>query len=190
MSGWLKVIAGPMYSGKTEEMLRLLHREYYADKAVVAFRPAADTRDEENSLLSRSGIYFPAITVKSSFAIADFLINNAPKDVVAIDEAQFFDSELPEIVDGLADMGKTVLVSGLDKDFLGRPFGPMGDLLVMADEVVKLSAICATCKQSASRTQRLIDGGPATADDPLVVIGGKGDDRYEARCREHHEVPL
>ena len=108
--------------------------------------------------------------------------------VVAIDEAQFFDAELPDICEVLADEGRSVLVSGLDRDFLGRPFGPLPRLLSLADQVTKLTAICTVCGDDATRTQRLVAGRPAAADDPLIVVGGMHDDRYEARCRAHHVV--
>ena len=102
--------------------------------------------------------------------------------------AQFFDEDLPAMCEVLADEGRSVLVSGLDRDFLGRPFGPMPALLVLADQVTKLTAICTVCGADATRTQRLVAGRPAASDDPLIVVGGMHDDRYEARCRAHHVV--
>ncbi len=107
---------------------------------------------------------------------------------MAIEEGQFFDDGLIDVCERLADRDRMVIVDGLNRDFLGRPFGPMPELLAIAEEVVMLSAICMVCGEEASRTQRLVDGRPATADDPLVVIGGMGDERYEARCRTHHEI--
>jgi thymidine kinase len=109
-------------------------------------------------------------------------------DVVAIEEAQFFDQGLVEVCERLADREREVIVDGLNRDFLGRPFGPMPELLALADTIVMLSAICLKCGGEATRTQRLVDGRPASAADPLVVIGGLGDERYEARCRVHHEI--
>ena len=108
---------------------------------------------------------------------------------MAIEEGQFFDEGLPEVVEVVADSGKQVLVTGLDRDFRGIPFGPMPRLMALADQVTKLTAICVVCGEQATRTQRLIDGHPAGADSPLIVIGGMGDETYEARCRLHHEVP-
>jgi thymidine kinase len=107
---------------------------------------------------------------------------------VAIDEAQFFDPGLPEVAELLAAEGRSVIISGLDQDFLGRPFNAMPTLLALADQVTKLSAICTVCGAEATRTQRMVGGRPAAADDPLIVVGGMNDDRYEARCRAHHVV--
>jgi thymidine kinase len=115
------------------------------------------------------------------------VVGNA--DIVAIEEGQFWDTGLAAIVEQLADAGKQVLVTGLDQDFRGDPFGPMPALMALADQVTKLTAICMVCGEPATRTQRLIDGRPASADSPLIMVGGMGDERYEARCRLHHEVP-
>ncbi len=110
-------------------------------------------------------------------------------DIVAIEEGQFFDAGLPDVAERLAESGKQVLITGLDRDFRGIPFGSMPRLMALADQVTKLTAICVVCGEPATRTQRLIDGEPAPADSPLIVIGGMGDETYEARCRLHHEVP-
>ncbi len=108
---------------------------------------------------------------------------------MAIEEGQFFDEGLPDVVERLASAGKQVIVTGLDRDFRGIPFGAMPRLMALADQVTKLTAICVVCGEPATRTQRLIGGQPATSDSPLIVIGGLGDETYEARCRLHHEVP-
>jgi thymidine kinase len=126
------------------------------------------------------------VTVDSSSEIEPAV---ADADIVAIEEGQFFDERLPEVVERLAGLGKQVIVTGLDRDFRGIPFGPMPRLLALADQVTKLTAICVMCGEPATRTQRLIDGQPAPADSPLIVIGGMGDEAYEARCRLHHAVP-
>jgi thymidine kinase len=115
------------------------------------------------------------------------VVGNA--DIVAIEEGQFWDDGLAAVVEQLADAGKQVLVTGLDQDFRGEPFGPMPALMALADQVTKLTAICMVCGEPATRTQRLIDGQPAPADSPLIMVGGMGDEKYEARCRLHHEVP-
>lgn len=185
-AGWLHVIAGPMFSGKTDELLRHVRRYDVAGKSLMLFRPVSDTRSE-NIALSRSGAAYPSTPFSDAVSVFG-VVDAADLDVVAVDEAQFADPYLAKVLDDLAWDGRTVLVSGLDKDFLGRPFGPMGELLTMADEVTKLTAICHRCKGEASMTQRLLGGYPAKASDPLVVIGGMGDDRYEARCRACHEV--
>jgi thymidine kinase len=184
--GWVHVIAGCMFCGKTDEMLRLLRRFSIAGRQVVLVKPRLDTRTDEVTVVSRSGAQHRAVTVERSSEIED-AIGNA--DIVAIEEAQFFDADLPVAVEALAAAGKQVVVTGLDRDFRGVPFGTMPRLLALADQVTKLTAICMVCGEPATRTQRLIDGEPAPADSPLIVIGGIGDETYEARCRLHHVVP-
>ncbi len=184
--GWLHVIAGCMFCGKTDEMLRLLRRFSIAGRRVVLVKPRLDTRTEASTVVSRSGAQHEAVTVDDSSEI-EAAVGDA--DIVAIEEAQFFDERLPEVVERLASAGKQLVVTGLDRDFRGVPFGTMPRLLALADQVTKLTAICVVCGEPATRTQRLIDGEPAGADSPLIVIGGIGDEKYEARCRLHHEVP-
>jgi thymidine kinase len=184
--GWVHVIAGCMFCGKTDEMLRLLRRFSIAGRQVVLVKPRLDTRTDEVTVISRSGAAHRAVTVDRSAEI-EAAVGMA--DIVAIEEGQFFDEGLPEVVEALAAAGKQVIVTGLDRDFRGVPFGSMPRLLALADQVTKLTAICMVCGEPATRTQRLIDGKPAPADSPLIVIGGLGDETYEARCRLHHEVP-
>lgn len=184
--GWVHVIAGCMFCGKTDEMLRLLRRFSIAGRQVVLVKPRLDTRTDEATVVSRSGAQHRAVSVERSSEI-EAAVGNA--DIVAIEEAQFFDDELPTAVEALAAAGKQVVVTGLDRDFRGIPFGTMPRLLALADQVTKLTAICMVCGEPATRTQRLIDGEPAPADSPLIVIGGIGDETYEARCRLHHVVP-
>ena len=185
--GSITVITGPMFSGKTAELIRLCERAMIARRKVVLIRPALDNRTEPETVRSRFGVAFPAWPVLDSGAI-EAVVTETHADVVAIEEAQFFDRGLVAIAERLADRDRAVIVNGLNRDFLGRPFGPVPDLLAIADEILMLSAICMVCGESASRTQRLVDGRPASASDPLVVIGGMGDERYEARCRKHHEI--
>ncbi|MCC6628279.1 MAG: thymidine kinase [Chloroflexi bacterium] len=184
--GWVHVIAGCMFCGKTDEMLRLLRRFSIAGRQVVLIKPRLDTRTDNVTVVSRSGAQHRAISVDSSAEVEPAA---AKADIVAIEEAQFFDDGLPEVVERLAAAGKQVVLTGLDRDFRGVAFGPMPRLLALADQVTKLTAICMVCGEPATRTQRLIDGRPAGADSPLIVIGGMGDETYEARCRLHHEVP-
>lgn len=184
--GWVHVIAGCMFCGKTDEMLRLLRRFSIAGRQVVLVKPRLDTRTDNVTVVSRSGAQHRAVSVDSSAEVANAA---AGADIVAIEECQFFDEGLPEVVEALAAAGKQVVLTGLDRDFRGIPFGPMPRLLALADQVTKLTAICMVCGEPATRTQRLIDGEPAGADSPLIVIGGMGDETYEARCRLHHEVP-
>jgi thymidine kinase len=185
-SGWVHVICGCMFCGKTDEMLRLLRRFAIAGRQVILIKPRLDTRSDEATVISRSGANHEAVSVSSSREI-EAVIGEA--DIIAIEEGQFFDDGLPDVVERLADAGTQVLVTGLDRDFRGIPFGPMPRLMALADQVTKLTAICMVCGEQATRTQRLIDGRPASADSPLIVIGGMGDETYEARCRQHHEVP-
>jgi thymidine kinase len=185
-SGWVHVICGCMFCGKTDEMLRLLRRFSIAGRRVLLIKPRLDTRTEEVRVVSRSGAEHQALSVDDSSEI-EALVGDA--DIVAIEEGQFWDASLPDAVERLAEAGKQVLVTGLDRDFRGVPFGPMPRLMALADQVTKLTAICMVCGEPATRTQRLIDGAPAPADSPLIVIGGMGDETYEARCRLHHEVP-
>ena len=185
-SGWVHVICGCMFCGKTDEMLRLLRRFAIAGRQVILIKPQLDTRTDLVTVVSRSGAHHQALSVEHSRDI-EALARDA--DIVAIEEGQFFDEGLAEVVERLADGGKQVVVTGLDRDFRGVPFGPMPRLMALADQVTKLTAICMVCGEPATRTQRLIDGRPATADSPLILIGGMADESYEARCRLHHEVP-
>ena len=185
-SGWVHVISGCMFCGKTDEMLRLLRRFSIAGRRVILIKPRVDTRTDALTVVSRSGAQHTALTVDDSARI-DGLARDA--DIIAIEEGQFFDEGLPEVVERLADGGKQVIVTGLDRDFRGVPFGPMPRLMALADQVTKLTAICVVCGEPATRTQRLINGAPAPIDSPLIVIGGLGDETYAARCRLHHEVP-
>ena len=185
-SGWVHVICGCMFCGKTDEMLRLLRRFSIAGRRVLLVKPRLDTRTDANRVFSRSGAQHEAVTVDSSSQIEGVA---GEADIVAIEEGQFFDERLPDVVERLADAGKQVIVTGLDRDFRGIPFGAMPRLMALADQVTKLTAICVLCGEPATRTQRLIGGQPASADSPLIVIGGLGDETYEARCRLHHEVP-
>ena len=185
--GWIHLITGCMFSGKTDEMLRLVRRAEIAGRRVVLIRPEVDDRTEAGSVESRSGVTYRARAVAESDAIPP-IVSAERASVVAIDEAQFFDAGLPEVAELLAAEGRSVLISGLDQDFLGRPFNSMPTLLALADQITKLSAICTVCGADATRTQRMVGGRPAAADDPLIVVGGLNDDRYEARCRAHHVV--
>ena len=185
-SGWVHVICGCMFCGKTDEMLRLLRRFSIAGRRVLLVKPRLDTRTDADRVFSRSGAQHEAVTVDDSSQI-EAVVGEA--DIVAIEEGQFFDEALPDVVERLASAGKQVIVTGLDRDFRGIPFGAMPRMMALADQVTKLTAICVVCGEPATRTQRLIGGQPATSDSPLIVIGGLGDETYEARCRLHHEVP-
>jgi len=183
--GWIEVICGSMFSGKTEELIRRLRRAQIARQRIQVFKPAIDIRYAEKAIASHNGIQEQAIPVKGSEALLEAVDHTA--DVIAIDEIQFFDRGVLEVCNYLANQGKRVICAGLDMDFRGRPFGPIPRLLAIAERVDKLQAICVVCGMPASRTQRLIEGKPAYYDDPVVLVGAS--EVYEARCRRHHEVP-
>jgi thymidine kinase len=189
---WLHVIAGCMSSGKTDELLRLLRRAEIARRRILLVRPAIDSRTPGEFAESRSKARFPSVLVnprEPSNVLA--LARERDADMVGIEEAQFFDGQLVDVVLALRYSGRHVIASGLNLDFAGRPFGPMPELLAHADAVTMLTAICVVCGDPATRTQRLVGGRPAAIDDPLVVIGGfdtTATETYEARCHRHHEI--
>ncbi|OQX93653.1 MAG: thymidine kinase [Tenericutes bacterium 4572_104] len=183
--GWIEVITGPMFAGKTEELIRRIKRLEYANRNIVVFKPAIDNRYAENEVVSHNNNRTRSISISKASDIMQYIREDT--DVVAIDEIQFLDEEVVDICEYLADQGKRVIVSGLDRDFRGEPFSFMPKLLALAEYVTKLSAICVKCHTPATRTQRIIDGRPANYDDPIILVGAK--DSYEARCRDCHEVP-
>jgi thymidine kinase len=174
-----------MFSGKTDELIRRLIRATIAKQKVQVFKPAIDIRYAVEKVASHTGSTFDAIPVEKAAEIRSKLEKDTT--VVGIDEAQFFDAEVVTIAKELAERGLRVLVAGLDTDFRGEPFGSMPVLMAEAEHVSKLHAICMTCGDEASRTQRLVNGKPARYDDPVVIVGAS--ELYEARCRLHHEVP-
>ena len=182
--GSLTVITGSMFSGKTEELIRRLRRSLYARRSVQVFKHALETRSDLTEIRSHNGVPHEAGAVSTSEELLECI--KPETDVVAVEEAQFFDEGIVDACRSLADSGYQVIVAGLDMDFRGRPFGSMPDLLAEADEVVKLRAICAICGRDASRSQRLIDGEPAPASAPTILVGAQ--ESYEARCRHCHEV--
>lgn len=184
-SGWIEVICGSMFSGKTEELIRRLRRAQIARQKIQVFKPAIDMRYTDKAIASHNGLQEHAIPVNDSAELLQHLDNAT--DVIAIDEVQFFDPAIVDVCNILADQGKRVICAGLDMDFRGVPFGPIPQLLAIAEQVDKLRAICVVCGAAASRTQRLIAGKPAYIDDPIVLVGAS--EVYEARCRAHHHTP-
>lgn len=183
--GLVEVITGSMFCGKTDELIRRLRRATIARQTVQVFKPVIDNRYAVEKVISHAGSDYDAVPIESS---ADILGRLRPDTtVIGVDEAQFFDMGLIQIVQQLADQGMRVIVAGLDSDFRGEPFGPMPLLMALAERVDKLHAICMICGESASRTQRLVNGSPAHYHDPIVIVGAA--EMYEARCREHHIVP-
>ncbi len=186
-SGSLDLISGCMFSGKTQELIRRLDQARYAGSSIQAFKPALDDRYAIAAVASHREVRFPAIAVPDVAALAAQVDDDTR--VIGIDEAQFFGHEIVELAEELANRGRHVIVAGLDLDFLARPFGPMPLLAAYADRLTKLQASCqypGCGSHQASRTQRLLDGVPAPADGPLVVIGGAA--TYQARCRHHHRI--
>lgn len=184
-TGWVEVICGSMFSGKSEELIRRLRRARIARQNVMVFKPGIDKRYNEKKVTSHNGIAFEAIPIQNSGQIAEIL--DKETTVVGIDEAQFIDDGVIEVAQSLANRGLRVIVAGLDMDFRGEPFGCIPVLMSIAEKVDKLQAICMICGEPASRTQRLVNGSPAKYHDPIVIVGA--DEMYEARCREHHKVP-
>lgn len=178
--GWIEVIVGPMFSGKSEELIRRLRRAEIGRQRVQIFKPVIDQRYSNNEIVSHSGLGIRSDNVANA---AEILAKFDPRtEVIGIDEGQFLGEELVEVASRLADMGKRVIISGLDTDYLGRPFAPMPRLLALAEEITKLLAICMRCGNPAVHTQRLV------ASEDLIVVGAGG--MYEARCRRCFEPHL
>lgn len=184
-TGWMEVICGSMFSGKSEELIRRVRRAQFAKQKIMVFKPKIDDRYSEDSVVSHNGSAVVAVPIAESAAILAAVSSDI--DIVAIDEAQFFDENIISIAQLLADRGHRVILAGLDQDFRGEPFGPMPALMAAAELVTKLQAVCAVCGSPASRTQRLINGQPAAYNDPIILVGAS--ESYEPRCRHHHEVP-
>jgi thymidine kinase len=185
-SGWIEVICGSMFSGKTEELIRRVRRAQIARQKVQVFKPAIDVRYADREVASHNGMQVEAVPVKSTTQLRALI--EPDTTVVAIDEGQFFDEDLVDLCKELANRRVWVIVAGLDMDFRGEPFGPMPQLMAQAERVDKLQAICVVCGGPASRTQRLIDGRPAAYDDPVILVGAS--EVYEARCRGCHVVRM
>ena len=182
--GYLEVICGCMFAGKTEELIRRIHVLSYAKKEIIVFKPKIDNRYSKTQIVSHAGTKVPCEVVEKATDILKKLPENV--EVVAIDEVQFFDEKIIDVCEYLADQGKRVMVAGLDKDFRGESFGVLPELLTHAEFVTKLTAVCAKCGAPATRTQRLVDDQPAAFDDPIVLVGAI--DHYEPRCRHCHAV--
>ncbi|MBC7169737.1 thymidine kinase [Candidatus Bipolaricaulota bacterium] len=189
MSGRLEAVTGCMFSGKTEELLRRVERARIARKEVVLFKPELDTRYAVEEVVTHYGRSLPCQRLPTDISWERFSAwTNGPgaADVFAFDEAHFFGPGFPALCERIVALGKRVIVAGLDLNFRGEPFGPMPQLLALADEVVKLAAVCTVCGEPATRSQRLVDGRPVTGG-PEVLIGGLK--TYEPRCRTHFAPP-
>ncbi len=175
--GWIEVVVGPMFSGKSEELIRRLRRAEYARQRVQIFKPAIDSRYAANEIVSHSGLGITSDNVTKASEIMEKL--QPRTEVIGIDEAQFLGDEVVDVCTRLANLGKRVIVAGLDTDYRGRPFEPMPRLLAVAEEITKLLAICVRCGNPAVHTQRLVES------EELIVVGAS--DSYEARCRRCFE---
>ena len=182
--GQIEIICGPMFAGKTEELIRRANRLEYAKKKYLVFKPTIDDRYSTTEIVSHSNYRKNSICVKSSEEIFAHL--NDDVKAVIIDEVQFFDDNIINVAEYLADKGLRVICGGLDCDFKGVPFGIVAQLLARAEKVTKLTAICVCCGEDATKTQRIINGMPAKYDDPIILVGEK--ESYESRCRKCHVV--
>lgn len=184
--GFIEVVCGPMFAGKTEELIRRIRRLEYSKQKVLVFKPKIDNRyNSKNQIVSHNLSTKPSIVINKSADILSHLNENV--DAVVIDEAQFFDDGIVRVAETIADKGIRVIIGGLDRDFRGEPFGPMPKLLAISEFVTKLTAICMKSGLPATRTQRIIDGKPANYNDQTILVGAK--EKYEPRARQYHEVP-
>lgn len=182
--GYIEVISGCMFAGKTEELIRRIKTLEFAKKNVLVFKPAIDNRYSNTKVVSHAGSSVESIVVPDARSILDFVKDDT--DVIAIDEVQFFDEDVLLVCNYLAKKGKRVMCAGLDTDFRAEPFGVMPRLITDAEFVTKLTAVCMKCGAPATRTQRLVNGKPAQYTDPIIMVGAA--EAYEARCRHCHEV--
>lgn len=181
-----EIITGPMSCGKTEELLRRIRRHTIAKRKVKVISPEIDTRTRGDYIESRNGLWLDSYKVKASLEILNIV--DIEDEIIAIDELQFFDKDIVDVIKKLIYMNKKIIATGLDLDFKAEPFGEMATLLAYADKVDKLTAICMKCGcDFATRTQRLIDGKPADKNSQLIMIGA--DETYEARCTKCYELP-
>lgn len=183
--GSIEVVCGPMFSGKSEELIRRLRRAKIAKQKIVVFKPKLDTRRGVDKVSSHNGAQIEAIPVDQLHSITTYLKEH-PTQVIGFDEVQFFPQEIVEVVCQLVQEGKRIIIAGLDLDFRGIPFGPIPTLLAIADQITKLQAICTECGSDAHHTQRLVDNKPARFDDPIIQLGAQ--ESYQARCRNCYSI--
>ena len=183
--GWIETISGCMFAGKTEELIRRIKVLEFAKKEIMVFKPVIDNRYSDSKVVSHAGSSVESYIISDALEILDMI--KPTTQVVAIDEVQFFDDNVCAVCNELADRGIRVMAAGLDTDFKGEPFGPMPQLITEAEFVTKLAAVCNKCGAPATRTQRIVNGKPASYNDPIILVGAA--ESYEARCRHCHEVP-
>lgn len=182
--GYIEVISGCMFAGKTEELIRRIKVLEFAKKKVMVFKPSIDNRYSDTKVVSHAGSSVEGIVVEHSRDILKYITEDV--DVVAVDEVQFFDDDILLVCDYLAKKGMRVMAAGLDTNFRAEPFGVMPQLITTAEFVTKLTAVCVVCGAPATRTQRLVNGKPASYHDPIILVGAS--EAYEARCRHCHEM--
>ena len=185
-TGWIEVITGGMFAGKSEELIRRVRRAKFANLNAIVFKHTIDTRYDGKKISSHNQNYVEAIPVKDIDSMRHMLKLYIDTKVVAIDEAQFFEHDIVEFCDELANLGLRVIIAGLDQDFRGEPFKPMDSLMSKAEYVDKLHAICLLCGNPASKTQRLINGNPAAKNSPTILVGAN--ETYEPRCRKCYKM--
>ncbi|NJE60509.1 thymidine kinase [Thermococcus sp. 21S7] len=188
--GFLEVITGPMFAGKTTELIKRIERQMFAKRKAALFKPSIDNRYSEDEVVAHNGLRYEAFVIPTDENGVERIVEITSKEgyeVIGVDEVQFFPMAIVDALERLADEGVYVIASGLNLDFKGDPFPVTKELLVRADNIVYLTAVCTVCGKPATRTQRLIDGKPAPRDSPVILVGGS--ESYEARCREHHFVP-
>lgn len=184
-AGFIELIVGPMFAGKTEELIRRVTVLSYGKDVIKVFKPKKDDRYDADKISSHNGRRLDSILVKNPQEIYDHITEDTT--VVAIDEIQFFDESIVDLCDHLADRGIRVMAAGLDNDFKGNPFSIVPDLMTISELVTKLTAVCTKCGNTATRSQREINGKPAHYDDEIVVVGAS--ESYTAVCRSCHQVP-
>jgi thymidine kinase len=182
--GWSGVVCGPMFAGKSEELIRRIKRLEYAKKKTLVFKPAIDNRYSADEVVSHSNLKAKSIAIKESKEILDYV--DSSTFAIAVDEVQFLDKDILSIAQKLALKGIRVILAGLDTDFRGEPFPITGSLMTIAEDVLKLTAICVVCGAPATKTQRIINGKPAHYADPIIKVGAS--EAYEPRCRHCHQV--
>lgn len=182
--GWIEVITGCMFAGKTEEFMRRINRLQYAKRKVLIFKPKIDVRYDTKKIVTHKGVAMMATIIDDPMQILKYVDKEV--EAIAIDEIQFFKPKIIEVINTLANQNKQVIVAGLDQDFRGEPFFVTKELLALAEFVTKLDAICVKCGKAATRTQRIINGKEAKYDDEIILIGAQ--EQYEARCRSHHRI--
>ncbi len=188
--GFLEVITGPMFAGKTTELIKRIERQIFAKRKAALFKPSIDNRYSESEVVAHNGLRYEAYVIPTTEEGVKMIYDITKREkleVVGIDEVQFFPPSIVGILNKLADEGIYVIAAGLNLDFKGDPFPVTKELLVRADNIVYLTAVCTVCGAPATRSQRLINGKPAPRDSPVILVGGL--ESYEARCRKHHIVP-